>query len=287
MKRLIFSVITIVLVGINVMAATPDSVRYHHHATDTAVVNRILEKTRAAKLTTSAERVAFIAKQFLGTPYKSATLEADKEQLTVNLSQLDCTTLVENVLALAYTAAIDTATVEDYVAKLQNIRYRNGEIDGYTSRLHYTSDWIADNASRGNFVEVTDKFPRAVKQSKVLNYISTHRRDYQALKDDNAAYEKIKEIEKKFNPYRYSYIPKNMLSIPIVRKNLKEGDIILITTSTKGLDVMHMGVVVVKNGLPYLLHASSSGKSVIIDAQPIANYLASLNAATGIRIVRM
>lgn len=287
MKRLIFSAVVLVMVVCNALAATPDSVRYHHYDTDTATVNNILEKTRAANLVTPAERVVFIGKQFVGTPYKAATLEYDEELLTVNLSQMDCTTLVENVIALAGTAAVDTATFDDFVAKLQNIRYRNGVVDGYASRLHYSSDWVADNVKRGNLVEVTGKFPAAVKQSKRLDYISTHSRDYQALREDTAACQQIKDIEKQYNPCLFSYVPKNMIAAPAVQKNLKDGDILLITTSTKGLDVMHMGIVVFKSSKPFLLHATTKGNVVKVDSQPLAMYLSSLKSATGIRVVRV
>lgn len=287
MKRLIFSAVVLVMVVYNALAATPDSVCYHHYDTDTATVNNILEKTRAANLATPAERVVFIAKQFVGTPYKAATLEYDEELLTVNLSQMDCTTLVENVIALAGTAAVDTATFDDFVAKLQNIRYRNGVVDGYASRLHYSSDWVADNVKRGNLVEVTGKFPAAVKQSKRLDYISTHSRDYQTLREDTAACQQIKDIEKQYNPCLFSYVPKNMIAAPAVQKNLKDGDILLITTSTKGLDVMHMGIVVFKSSKPFLLHATTKGNVVKVDSQPLAMYLSSLKSATGIRVVRV
>lgn len=286
MKKLIFSLIAFALISLSAAAAVPDSVCYHHHATDTAIVNSILQKTREANLKTPAERVAFVAKQFVGTPYKAATLEGDNEVLTVNLSQLDCTTLVENVLALAHTAALDSATIDDFVAKLQEVRYRNGVVDGYASRLHYSSDWIADNAARGNFAEVTPELPGATHQSKDINYMSTHRRSYRAL-IDNAAYEKIKEVEKNYKSYRHTYIPKNMVKMSHVKSALKEGDIVLITTSTQGLDVMHMGIVMIKNRKPYLLHASTNAKAVILDAQPLDSYLATLNSATGIRVVRM
>ena len=33
-------------------------------------------------------------------------------------------------------------TFDDYKAELEKIRYRDGVIDGYASRLHYFCDWI-------------------------------------------------------------------------------------------------------------------------------------------------
>lgn len=287
MKKFIFSIIATIAIAINAVATTPDSVRYHNQATDTATINDILNKSRKASLKTPAERVVFIAKQFIGTPYEAATLEGDTEQLTINLSQLDCTTFVENVIALAQTAAIDTATVQDFIDNLRDIRYRNGIVGGYTSRLHYASDWVADNVARGNFYEVTDKLPRATKQQKSINYMSMHRRSYPALVNNDTAYQEIKEIEKKCSLYSNYYIPTNVLSSTTAQKQLKEGDIVLITTSTKGLDVTHMGIIVTKNSRPYLLHASSKGKAVLIDTAPLYNYLAAQKAATGIRIIRL
>ena len=43
----------------------------------------------------------FFAEQFIGVPYVASTLEVNPaEELVVNLRQLDCTTLGENVVAL-------------------------------------------------------------------------------------------------------------------------------------------------------------------------------------------
>ena len=45
--------------------------------------------------------ILWFARKFINIPYVASTLEiADPEQLVVNLTQLDCTTLVETVLAL-------------------------------------------------------------------------------------------------------------------------------------------------------------------------------------------
>ncbi len=71
------------------------------------------------------------------------SLEKDgDEQLVINLTGLDCTTFLENSLALARCIKKGTTSFEDYLEELQFIRYRDGVIDGYTSRLHYFSDWI-------------------------------------------------------------------------------------------------------------------------------------------------
>ena len=42
-----------------------------------------------------------------------------------------------------------------FADNLQKIRYRDGVIDGYTSRLHYTSDWIENGVRQGFLEDVT------------------------------------------------------------------------------------------------------------------------------------
>lgn len=66
------------------------------------------------------------------------------ERLVVNTRQLDCTTLVETVVALKLCAQQGKRTWNDYTSVLRQLRYRGGVLDGYASRLHYFSDWISD-----------------------------------------------------------------------------------------------------------------------------------------------
>ncbi len=78
------------------------------------------------------------------------TLECnDKEQLVVNIRELDCTTLVETAAALYITHKNGGRTFGDYCKTLENIRYRNGKANGYSSRLHYFSEWIDNNCRTG------------------------------------------------------------------------------------------------------------------------------------------
>ncbi len=76
---------------------------------------------------------------FQGTPYVGHTLEAEgEEQLVINLREMDCTTLVENCLALAKTIQNGRPDFSRFASRLKNIRYHSGIINGYPSRLHYT-----------------------------------------------------------------------------------------------------------------------------------------------------
>ena len=110
------------------------------------------DSVKICKLLRQADRQAttlWIARQFMGVPYVAHTLEVnDREQLVVNTRQLDCTTLVETVTALKLCITKDKRTWRDYLSTLRNLRYRQGKIDGYPSRLHYFTDWI-DEAADG------------------------------------------------------------------------------------------------------------------------------------------
>ena len=64
------------------------------------------------------------ARFFLGTPYVAGTLEEEPESLVINLHGLDCMTLVENTVALAWSVRQHPG-YEGYASVLKNMRYRD------------------------------------------------------------------------------------------------------------------------------------------------------------------
>ena len=276
MKQTLTTLVLLLTIVFNMQATSADSIHYHHQPTDTAIIHKILRETRMAGFDNPADRLVYAARKLVNTPYKSGTLEGTTEQLTINMSELDCTTLVENAIALAFTAAVDTAMADEFAQNLRNIRYRGGVVNGYASRLHYVSDWIADDAERGNFSEVTSQFAK-----------TTHRRSYPALLASDTLFEQMKKVESDWVNYRYHYIPVQLLASEAASSWFKNGDIVLFTTSTKGLDVSHMGIIVIERGVPYLLHASSKARRVVVEKQSLYNYVTSNNVISGVRIVRL
>src|SRR5690606_20906657 len=96
----------------------------------------------------SANMVA-VGKSFMGIPYVAKTLEVgETESLVVNLQGLDCTTFVENVLAFGLMLRNHKTDFDSYIQYLETIRYKDGKLDGYASRLHYFSEWIANNEKK-------------------------------------------------------------------------------------------------------------------------------------------
>ena len=166
---------------------------------DTLLVNRLL--TEARLLPSNANYTLYFAREFVGVPYVPHTLEVNnEEQLVVNLRQMDCTTLVENVVALTLCMKRGQYTAKDFQNTLTQLRYRDGKISGYTSRLHYFTDWIADNAKLGMVEEIQSPNPPFTSVQTInLNYMSTHPQAYKALRKDASLIQTIKEKEKELS----------------------------------------------------------------------------------------
>jgi len=231
------------------------------------------------------EIVAEIGKSFIGLDYESGALDKlSDEKLTINLQGLDCYTFIENSLALARCIKNGKTEFEDYLKEIRNIRYRNGKIEDYASRLHYFTDWIFDCSERGIVKDVTKELS-GIPYRKIINFMSAHTAAYKQLKDNMELTAKIALLEKEISARKYYYIPKE--SITDVEAQIQNGDLIAITTSIEGLDVSHLGIAVKKNdGKIYLMHAPAPGKKIQISGQALADYLYANKKQTGIIVVR-
>jgi hypothetical protein len=225
------------------------------------------------------------ALSFLNTPYGSSTLEInEEEELVVNLREFDCLTYVENIIALYRTIVSDSINFEHYKRELKNIRYRDGIIEGYTSRLHYMTDWIFDNETKKYILDKT-KLIGGVKSPAKVNYMSRNYIKYDYLKNHPDDVEKIKQIEEKINSRTYYYIPKEQ--IPTIGKNINTGDILSFTTKINGLDVSHVGIAVRQKDILTFIHASTKHKKVIINPESLVDYCTNDKNITGIIVLKL
>lgn len=267
-------------------AITLEQVRFHNEASDTTKITEILVAISKQNFDNPNSRINYIAHSFLGKPYVAHTLESEVEMLTVNIDEVDCTTFVETVIALAYTAGEGRSSWRDFIHNLEKIRYRSGRLDGYSSRLHYISDWIIDNNHRGNIKEVSNIFPFYSYQVKTINFMSQNRDKYAALKD-SIEFEKIKNIEIGYRNHRFPYIKKSDLRKKEIQTAFRAGDIIALTTRINGLDVSHLGIITLINNIPHLLHASSVKGEVTIENKPLHETLMNSRLNTGVRVIRL
>ena len=224
-----------------------------------------------------------VGKSFLGTPYVEKTLEIEeKETLIINLRGLDCTTFVENVLAFSHLLRKNTFDFKDFGYQIKNIRYRDGLLNGYSSRLHYFTDWIRNNNEKGLVQDITSDLGGEILL-KPINFMGTNRELYPFLEDESN-YQLILATEAELAQQDLCILSQD--AIEAQEENIQNGDIIALATSIKGLDVSHTGIACkMPNGRLHLLHASSSGE-VKITEEPLVDYLRKIKHNTGIIVAR-
>ena len=244
-----------------------------------------------AKAPSNEPLTLFYANQLMNRPYVAHTLEIkDKEEhLAINLQSLDCTTLVENVCALALTTSHGSKSWKDYLSWLRKLRYDNGKIDGYKSRNHYFSQWIQSGSMLGLVKEIVPPTSISVPMKLSLTYMSEHPESYPLLKVNMEERKLIAEMEKKASGATIRYIPKEKVGdCKAVLGFIKDGDILALTTNKKGLDVSHVGLAVWgKDGKLHLLNASSIHKKVVLEPMTLYEYMQKHPIQTGIRVIRL
>ncbi len=231
-----------------------------------------------------SELMKIVGETFIGTPYEAGTLDVNmKEELIVKLSGLDCVTFIENTLTLARLIRKQRLTVEDFREELKYIRYRQGKLNGYLSRLHYFTDWIYDNEQKGVVKDITKETGGKILD-KEINFMSTHTDSYKVLKKNPDLVNELRLIEEEISQREIYYIP---ISKVDEKYNLmKDGDIIATATGIDGLDVTHTGIIYKSEGETKFLHASLKSKEVIITSGELSEYLQGIKKCTGIIIAR-
>jgi len=186
-------------------------------------------------LSLQAKTQTHFSDKFLNTPYEANTLVGGpqtKEKLIIKTNSFDCFTFIDYIEASKSKNNIETA--------LKHIRYKHA-IVSYKNRNHFFSDWSQYNS---HIQDITCHVGICKKTLKNLNQ-----------KSKNEVYlQGIAIVQRKIyytKPYDLEYT------------KLQEGDYIGIYTTKDGLDVTHVGIVLKKDNIWYLRHASSKAKKVI------------------------
>lgn len=252
---------------------------------DSTFITGLLQKYNAAKMSGGSLMLA-IAGEFTGNKYVAGTLEqGSNEPLVINTQELDCTTFVEQVVAIYATVNEGKEGFRDMCTNLQRIRYRGGIRSGYASRLHYISQWIADSAKQ-HIIHEIDYGPVGRTLPIDLHYMSTHPASYKQLQGNGTLVNEIAKWERAMHGIEAAYIPKQELLRTANELPVYDGDIIALTTNIKGLDVTHIGFAFWENGQLHLLHASSAAGKVIKDHKNLYEYQKNKKSQTGIRVFR-
>ena len=229
------------------------------------------------------------ARQLKEIPYVAHTLEPnDKERLIINLRELDCTTMVENALALSLCVRDSLYSFEAFCHILQKIRYIQGDEPAYVKRLHYFTSWIEDNTAMGFCREIQSPNPPFTAQQTIqVNYMTQHPDLYRMLKVNPGDIPSIREQEQAINGRHYRYIPQEQLTnTALLRRTIHDGDIIAIITTIAGLDTQHIGIAVWHDDGLHLLNASSIHHKVVEEPMTLRQYLFQHKTMPGIRIIR-
>lgn len=284
MKRQLFLIIALFAI----LGSVRGEDRVSYLQKDSLTICRLLDEAQTLPHNTNFP--LFFARKFLDIPYVAHTLEInDDERLVVNTRQLDCTTLVETVTALTLCAYRHFFTWRDYLNALTAMRYRHAQIDDYTSRIHYFTEWITLNTEAGIVTEIQAPDPPfSAVQHVDVSYMSTHPKSYKALREHPEFVDAIREMERRVTGGTFRYIPKQAVrNHTLLRRVINDGDIIAITCKKAGLDIAHLGFAVWKDGRLHLLNASMLHKKVVEEPMTLYQYLQKHSTHTGIRIIRI
>lgn len=253
---------------------------------DRQIFHRYIAYIGPWKLTQADCLLEKTASFFMDSPYVSHTLEvAGEEKLVVNLREFDCTTFVESVIALARTVRSDNPDFDTFLNELQRIRYRGGNLQGYASRLHYTSDWLYDNEKKG-LLKNSSAGLGGILEKKTIHFMTTHRDAYRQLKSDDALLREMQVVEHGINDRGgFYYLPK--AHIAVTAPMIPHMSMVAFTTGIRGLDVSHMGFAFQEGDRLTFIHASSARKKVVIDQKTLSDYCVGQSSCTGIIVVEV
>jgi hypothetical protein len=250
------------------------------------VFQRLMSNSAAWKRLPIGQAIGEVAMCLRGTPYLGNTLELsdDQEVCSVNLVGLDCVTLYETSLCVARMLRHGASTPQALLDEVRLTRYRDGKLDGYLSRLHYTSDWIFDNERKRVVKNITPALPGAIRMDKRFDFMSTHPSSYRQLKANPSLVAKLAEIEAQISLRKPWYVPND--HVAAAEPQLQTGDIVGIATSAEGLDCSHTGLVYVDDRqVRRFLNASSAHKEVVL-GERLSDYVAKYKKNVGIMIAR-
>jgi hypothetical protein len=252
---------------------------------DLEIFRETLDAAHAARLDTLplGEVVVAIGRRFVGEPYTPGTLEVPgEERLVVNLREFDCVTYVESVLALARMVRAGERDFDAFRREVTRIRYRDGRLAGYPSRLHYFSEWIGDNERRGVVQDVTQQLG-GTRTTEPVNFMTSNAGSYPHLADP-ANVQAMRAVEERLSGSPRWYIPKQRIAA--VERGIRNGDVIAATSSVQGLDVAHTGFAIWVDGRLHLMHAPLVGSVLEISPRPLAERIQGIRGQDGIMVAR-
>lgn len=230
-------------------------------------------------------RIEIQSAALLNTPYMEGALGEgingiyDQNPL-YRFDYFDCETYVDTVMALAV-----AKNLPDFRNKINQIRYKNGNVS-FTQRNHFPSaDWIPNNKINGyirelNYLIAPDKTKITRTQINLRNWYLHLTTDRIQISYLNPRQKEIRLFQLKAEGsslygsknVTISYIPVfDLLQNPKLRKKIPSGSLIFFVghdaylSSRIGtpMNVLHMGFAIWSNGQLYCRMASSKAGKVL------------------------
>lgn len=214
---------------------------------------RLIEKAQG--LPSISQRIDFISRALIGTPYRGYTLiggPRKPEKFVTRDDVFDCVTYCEAVLAAAA-----VRKTEDYENTLRQIRYRDGTVS-WRERNHYFAEWRERNIA--NHLCRPVDLPGEAAVDKTLNWMPQLGARRKSL----------------------SAVPR--ASLLANKESLATGDIIGFLSERPSLDYFHIGfVIVAPDGDLWLRHAARSRRRVL--DEPLGRFLV-VNRVKAVTLLR-
>jgi len=232
----------------------------------------------------AGKKMLVVAEQLIGTP-SGSDLENDSiGTALLNLQSFTPMSFVNSTLALVKASEAPHPNLSAIDDAWISVSRRRGEDNGFASKMIYSSDWIVDNVYRGNLTELTELIGDGSFKTKNLDYVTRHRDEYPALKD-SATYDRMKMVEMGFRNHKIPHLKKQSIGKKEITERLQDGDIIIFLSPLENFDLHDIGIIRMRDGVPYLIHVT--GEGVTEEKEPLPRYFKLNNQYFyGYRIVR-
>jgi hypothetical protein len=224
-----------------------------------------------------------VAEAALGRPYADPPATDGAEVVNLNVDAFECVSFVESSLAMARCIWQNTPTATCFSKEIVAIRYRDGRIDGFPSRLHYFEDWLGDNARRGHMTLMANQLG-GEPMMRHTAYMTDHAGLFPALRDADV-FRRILAMEHHLSAQPQVIVMREMVGA--IEPRLLDGDIIAVTTRRSNILVRHAGLVQLgPDRTVHLLHASSAHHKVTRTKESLAEYINRRPEREGIMVAR-
>lgn len=217
---------------------------------------------------TLGDRVVAAAKSLAGIPKGEGVYKDSITELQINFHQLDNLEFINTSLALAKASLRAEPSIKIFAEELEGVSRLKGQDTDFSSLPFYGSIWILDNISRGNLKEMTEYLPGGSFRTKTFDHLTRNRDQYPAMAEE-AVFDKVRMQEMGYRSNRVPHMKKQSVSNKSLHELLKNGDIIMMLSSEPDYDIYDIGIIEMREGVPYLIHLPSREGLVTIDEYPL------------------